>query len=396
MIQKSLKFTLLLSLLALTFVYAMFQGGFVSWFLFYSFLPFALYSLMLMMYPMSRLEVERRVEKKSDESLVGHITIKRKIPFPLLFLMVEDVLPKQLAYYYGMDTCKIMVYPLFRRSISIQYELEEVPRGEHIFQEIRLQTSDFLGFVNRECQYQRENTYLVYPKIVEIKPYRLTSTFESGELNSAFSVQQEHVFMSGIREYQAGDQLSWIDWKATARKDVLISKEFESKQTNTLCVVLDGMTREGFEERVIFGASLAAAYEKLGVDNQFLTVDTASISEKSYHRDHSLYTTLHQLAKIQPDDEAHFSYALRNPLIQFDEVGLVIVVISTLTNDLITALQQTFHSRVKVILCVIKENSVSLTKEEKAIEWELNRQRYYVSTLHKKDFANALIEVSRR
>ena len=42
-------------LLIATFVFAMFQGGFVSWFLFYTFLPFALYSFVLFFYPLTSI-----------------------------------------------------------------------------------------------------------------------------------------------------------------------------------------------------------------------------------------------------------------------------------------------------------------------------------------------------
>ncbi|MBM7705072.1 DUF58 domain-containing protein [Metabacillus iocasae] len=395
MAQKSLKVLLFVSLLVIIFIYAMFQGGFVSWFLFYSFLPFALYGFLLLIYPLSRLKVERNINKRQEHSLIVSITIKRTLPFPLLFLMIEDVLPTHLAHYYGENACKIMVYPLFRRELSIQYTLDDLPRGEHVFQEIRIQTSDFLGFVNREHSYKQEDVYLVYPKIVEIKPRRLTSTFESGELNSPFPVHQENTLMSGIREYQPGDQFSWVDWKATARKDVLISKEFESKQTSSLCVLVDGMTSEAFEERVVFGASMLSAYQKIGVDIEFITVDTESI--KHFRRDSkSFYEIMHQLARIQPDDEAHFSYALMDPLFQLERAGLAIVVTSTLTNELCTALQQKFNPNVNVIVFLVKEAGVTLNEEEKMVERKLTSYRYRILTIYEKNFADALIEVSRR
>ena len=52
-------------LLIATFMFAMFQGGFVSWFLFYTFLPFVLYSFVLFFYPLSSFDVERKLIKKN-------------------------------------------------------------------------------------------------------------------------------------------------------------------------------------------------------------------------------------------------------------------------------------------------------------------------------------------
>ncbi len=37
----------------------MFQGGFVSWFLFYSFLPFGLYAVVVLLYPLKKWNVTR-------------------------------------------------------------------------------------------------------------------------------------------------------------------------------------------------------------------------------------------------------------------------------------------------------------------------------------------------
>ena len=58
------KLIILLLLILITFSYAMFQGGFVSWFLFYSFLPFALYALGLALYSIKDIKAERVYTKQ--------------------------------------------------------------------------------------------------------------------------------------------------------------------------------------------------------------------------------------------------------------------------------------------------------------------------------------------
>jgi uncharacterized protein (DUF58 family) len=51
-----------LFLVICSFAFAMFQGGFVSWFIFYSLLPFALYSIAFFFSPISKIEVERYIQ----------------------------------------------------------------------------------------------------------------------------------------------------------------------------------------------------------------------------------------------------------------------------------------------------------------------------------------------
>ncbi len=81
-----LKLLLIPLCLVLTFVYAMLQGGFVSWFLFYSMVPIGLYSLLFPFYALRGAEV-KRITNQNDyvagERFVSTITIKKKISFPL-------------------------------------------------------------------------------------------------------------------------------------------------------------------------------------------------------------------------------------------------------------------------------------------------------------------------
>ena len=71
-----------LALIGVLFSYAMFQGGFVSWFLFYSFLPFGLCALAIAAYPLHRIQVTRTIASSSyyaGDTLT--VTISLHLPF---------------------------------------------------------------------------------------------------------------------------------------------------------------------------------------------------------------------------------------------------------------------------------------------------------------------------
>ncbi len=80
-----LKLLLIPLCLVLTFVYAMLQGGFVSWFLFYSMVPIGLYSLLFPFYALRGAEV-KRITNQNDyvagERFVSTITIKENFLSP--------------------------------------------------------------------------------------------------------------------------------------------------------------------------------------------------------------------------------------------------------------------------------------------------------------------------
>ncbi|MED2496272.1 DUF58 domain-containing protein, partial [Bacillus thuringiensis] len=115
------KLLLLPLCLVLTFVYAMFQGGFVSWFLFYSTIPIALYSLLLPFYALWDAEVRRITNQNGyvvGEQFISTITIKRKFPFPLLYLVIEDELPPQFISCKQTKMNKVVLFPGLKRNIS--------------------------------------------------------------------------------------------------------------------------------------------------------------------------------------------------------------------------------------------------------------------------------------
>ena len=108
------KLFILFLLFASTFCYAMFQGGFVSWFLFYSFLPFALYAFLFAFYPLKNLTAERRLSQgqyKAGDQLEAFVVLKRKWPFPIMFMIVEDCLPDSLGKNRGSAEAKQLLFP---------------------------------------------------------------------------------------------------------------------------------------------------------------------------------------------------------------------------------------------------------------------------------------------
>src|SRR5690625_5253726 len=91
---------LIIVIFSTLFVYAMLRGSFISWFLFYSFLPILIYQLSFILYPIHRWHVVRTLSQSSVEaggSTMVTLTIKRKFPFPIFYSVFEEQLPSTLA-----------------------------------------------------------------------------------------------------------------------------------------------------------------------------------------------------------------------------------------------------------------------------------------------------------
>ncbi|KEF36888.1 hypothetical protein M670_03970 [Schinkia azotoformans MEV2011] len=260
------KVLLLLAGVGILYAYAMFQGGFVSWFLLYSFLPFIIFSILFALYPIQLWKVERIIIDghkmyEAGDTVKVQIQITRKFPFPLYFLMVTD------TFRMGQGEKKVIRFPFLKRRIHFTYNLDELPRGEHFFENITATSADFLGFIKKEHSFKAESKLIVYPKRQRLNLFFLEKHIGEGSLARGLDYKKEMFVPTTIREYQRGDRLSWINWKATARKNTLISKEFEIMEDHQYVICIDRyhlISHEAFEKIVLYSASIINELYKAG------------------------------------------------------------------------------------------------------------------------------------
>ncbi|MGM9925777.1 MAG: DUF58 domain-containing protein [Bacillus sp. (in: firmicutes)] len=258
LVAPYVKVVFILILIALAFIYAMFQGGFVSWFVFYSFLPFAVYPLLLSMYPLKRVEVVRRFHE--EEYLAGdqmkvELLIKRKDFFPLLYIVVEDRIPDRFLQYVAHYP-KGIVFPLFRREMKVTYLIPKAVRGDHHFTEIVMKSGDVLHLFEKTATIACHNHLLVYPNYRHMTFQQLDAVHEEGQQVQLARRNNDASLISGVRQYSPGDKQSWVHWKVSAKRNEMMTKEFEERQSQDILLVLDQSPSPLFEEMVSYIASL--------------------------------------------------------------------------------------------------------------------------------------------
>jgi uncharacterized protein (DUF58 family) len=338
----------------------MFQGGFVSWFIFYSFLPFSVYALILLFYPLHDFTVERKVNKRecqAGESVEIALTFTRKNRLPLLFMVVEEELPQEMEDR-GLQR-KIIIFPGFKRTFSMSYTLENLQRGEHSFQSIRFWIGDFFGLVEKEAIYSSPLKITVFPRYHELAYSDLDRVFNQGAVVSTKKTQREHSVVSGVREYQPGDQLSWINWKATARTSEIMTKEFEVQKNRDVFIMLDEKPSDLFEESIEMAASIAHAMLKKGMEIGYVSMGSRSIIPAAAGNKQKR-KIFYQLAKEEPGVVNALNENVRKGILPAN--AAVIFIVSDLTLEKVDLLSA-FRPNQGLMLCVKKQ--ADLTDEER-------------------------------
>ena len=148
------------------------------------------------------------------------------------------------------------------------------PRGSFIFDGVEVTARDHLD-VTRATQFipTQGQLFIVPPftriKNIAIRP-RQTRAY-SGSIPARIGGPGVEFF--GLREYQPGDTLRWINWRASARHEqVLFTNEYEQERVADVGIIVDGRDRINigngvnslFEHTVIAAAALSDAFISSG------------------------------------------------------------------------------------------------------------------------------------
>jgi len=161
-------------------------------------------------------------------------------------LEVRDALPERLRVLAG-ETEQLVALPA-GAATHLEYVVE-APRGSYEFQSVLVAVSEALGLFRRAARLPAYGGFSIMPRALrlrslEIRPRR-TLGF-AGPIPSRQSGVGVDFF--GVREYQPGDPLRRVNWRAMARRpDRPYTTEFEQERTADVGLILDVRRQSVFE-----------------------------------------------------------------------------------------------------------------------------------------------------
>lgn len=398
------------------FAFAMFQGGFTSWFLLFGFLPIFLYHIGLLFYPIKNWQVTREIQPQTLHA-GGHFQVKvrieRTIPFPLYYCIFEEIFPESLNWvdnreqkYVDFDqpnrlqikrSSKVIIFPWFRRVMEYSYSMMQIPRGEHQLRAIRVRTGDVFGLIKKEYRFETADQIITYPNERQLQLAERTSSLEQGSVStSSFHLKNTNV-ATGIREYLPGDKFSWIDWKQTARKNEVMTKEFEQEKSTDTLIVLDEC-KHAFYNPLVFEAmveisfSFMEATERQSSQIGFLSIGAESFYMPVQHNPIKKELVRKHLTTATPVEGPAFSARLKEEMLKLSGSYTVRLITAYIDEGLLECIRQ-FRIRNKFIhLIYIHSDSFM---QQHGIGWikQLQQEGITVSVLTEKQLIKNPVEV---
>jgi uncharacterized protein (DUF58 family) len=191
------------------------------------------------------LKVHRELEKEKifkDDFVHIKVIIENTGRSSFDFIEIRDYYNPQLfKLVLGENFISTRIGP--KALIKFSYILEPKVRGEYPIGPLSVIIRDRLGFNSVERIIPDSvSDILIYPPYEDIKRIEILGSKRSLQLNYGQQRSKQKGLGSeffGMRKYVFGDQFRLIDWKASARSQQLIVKEYETERDVTVMIILD-------------------------------------------------------------------------------------------------------------------------------------------------------------
>lgn len=387
-LRSGVRVILLILLEFIIFSYAMFQGGFVSWFVFYSLTPFIFYSLLLSFAPIKIDEVHREITPSKlhrGDSAKMSVSFRNKTWIPLIFMTVQEIGMESKTSKFQANFNQLY-FVGWKRKFLWSYEMDDLKRGKLEFHGFQFTFTDFFGWTIRTKIIEENRSVIIRPRLSTIKYKPLQMQYEHGGVVAQFSMVKDTSLVTGIRSYQPGDKYSWIHWKSFAKNETLRTKEFEDRQTQDIFLAIDQSSAKNFEDAVDLTASILQSVIKNHGDISFLSIgEKREIFPKLKSQSH-LERVVKHLAVIEPNSKQSINATLANEMGLLNSATLVLV-----TGELSEELKEFFVNSANFargIVCFVVAD-----KNEKVAEKRFSIANVKIINISKEQFENAFTEV---
>ncbi len=114
-------------------------------------------------------------------------------------------------------------------------------RGAHALGPVVLRATGPLGLIQRSLEYPLADRITVAPSLAGIRRYRLLALQHRLRDAGVRAVRRrgEGTTFETLREYVAGDEPRHVDWKASARRGALITRQYTVEQGQTVVIAID-------------------------------------------------------------------------------------------------------------------------------------------------------------
>ncbi|MGC8668982.1 MAG: DUF58 domain-containing protein [Chthonomonadales bacterium] len=271
--------------------------------------------------PLERIQVDRVLEPSIRLGTPAEVRLRvrngTELPWRLKLLDEPPV-----DAFAGLAEWRLALPPYREQHLS--YSVQARARGDAHFGDLWLQVLGRMGLVARNRRIPASTTVRVYPLITQAARFTLAARrgrLQQAGIRAAQRVGGGRQFES-LRDYQPDDDFRWIDWKATARRATLTTRQYEAERSQNVILALDvGRTMLGDVDGVpkldyaVDAALLLAYVATLADDRVGMLVFADAVEawvppQRGRGQVYSLLNLLYNVhaRRVEPDYRSAFGY----------------------------------------------------------------------------------------
>ncbi len=180
-------------------------------------------------FALRRLRYERRIRPRRVE--VGEtarleLRLQNDKPLPLAWLRLRDRVPESLEYEGaflepstrpGKRSLILLTALGPYRHMTWRYRVDCPRRGHHLFGPLELRSGDLFGLFETREERPAPDRLVVFPKLRTLPELGFPAGEPFGGRSADRVLNRDPLRPMGLRDYQPGDRLREVHWKASAR-----------------------------------------------------------------------------------------------------------------------------------------------------------------------------------
>lgn len=194
--------------------------------------------VLILFIPNKAIEAKRTTPEKlsnGDENAIV-IHIKNFYSFPISATIVDEI-------PFQFQKRDFFVKRMIKANSEdhYQYFLRPTERGEYTFGRINFYASSPLKLVSKRYTFENNQMVPTYPSYIQLKKYDLMA-FSNNLLQYGLKKIRRlgHTMeFEQIKEYVSGDDIRTINWKATAKRNLLMVNQFQDEKSQNVYMIID-------------------------------------------------------------------------------------------------------------------------------------------------------------
>ena len=323
------------------------------------------------------VEVRRRF---TDHAFLGErVTVELELRngalLPIPWLRIHETVPLVL---HAPSFVRRVTSLRPRERSSIRYELDCRRRGYYPLGPLCVTSGDLFGFAEAERREAITDHLTVYPEIIPLTRLGFPSRSPFGTIKSRQRIFEDPARVSGVRDYRGGDSLRRIHWKASARQEALLVKQYEPAISLQTAIFLNLNQREYDPRRridrsewaIVVAASIASHLVAQRQAVGLMTNGRDPVAENGKGAEGNgdgtplplpprpgrlhLMKALEVLARVEPQDAEPFRVWIQRASLPLSWGDTVVAITPTGDEETCRALHQLCRRGLNVVLVVVE------------------------------------------